>query len=255
MTDDKSLKDSRHHRRFNVELMDIRGNVMAASGFIINDISLTGVSISSGEPLDTGGRYEVRISYDREDICLECTVVWCSETDAGEDSDKPPSGAYAAGLHFEAPHQDTVAMLVKFIESHTGKKTYEIPIRYASGYRANTRFRLADIYKDSSLNLFLPFKVKVLGLGGLLMQNKVHYNTGSELKMEMTLPENFLIQFTGTVVSCSPSKKSEAWEFETGIKFIDMSGLARDKLKEVIRRFYLKDAGFLTEGEGTDLPR
>ncbi len=103
MTDDKFLKDTRHHRRFNVEQMDIRGTVMAASEFIINDISLTGVSISSGEPLDTGSRYEVRISYDREDICLECTVIWCSETKAGMDRDKRPSCAYAAGLHFDAP--------------------------------------------------------------------------------------------------------------------------------------------------------
>ena len=96
MTDDKFLKDTRHHRRFNVEIMDIRGNVVAA----------------------------------RE--------------------------------------------------------------------------------KDSSQNLFLPFKVKLLSLGGLLMQNKVRYNTGSELKMEMTLPENFLVRFTGKVTSCSLSKKSEA---------------------------------------------
>lgn len=245
MTDDKPLKDTRHHRRFNVEMMDIRGNVMAASEFIINDISVTGVSISSGGPLDTGGRYEVRISYDPEDIRLECTVIWCSETEAG--GDNHPSSAYAAGLRFDAPNKDTAARLVKFIESHTGKKTYEKPIRYASGYRANTRFRLADIYKDSSLNLLLPFKVKVLGLGGLLMQNKVHYTTGSELEMEMILPDNFLVQFTGKITSCSPSKKSGGREFETGIKFIDMSEPARNKLKEVIRRLYLQDAGFLTE--------
>ncbi len=146
-------------------------------------------------------------------------------------------------------------MLVKFIESHTGKKTYEMPVRYAGGYRANTRFRLGNSYKDISLNLFLPFKVKVLSLGGLLMQNKVHYDIGSELNMELTLPDNFLVQFTGKVVSCSLSKKPGGREYETGIKFSGMSESVRNKLKEVIRRFYLEDAGFLTESEGTDSTR
>ena len=86
--------------------------------------------------------------------------------------------------------------------------------------------------------------VKMLSLGGVLMTGDHPHEPESKLLMDMTLPENVHISFTGRVTCCVPKEDDKGMRHNIGIEFIEMSEHDRTKLKKFIYRLYLKDAGF-----------
>ncbi len=86
--------------------------------------------------------------------------------------------------------------------------------------------------------------VKMLSLGGVLMTGDHPHELESKLLMDMTLPENVRISFTGRVTSCLALKQGKGESYEIGIQFADMSEQDKTKLKKFIHWLYLKDAGF-----------
>lgn len=239
----KQLKDSRHHRRFVVDALDIRGSAKAAGEAVINDISITGVSIRTDRKLDLGRRYTVKIPHKDGDISLEGTVIWCLENDAGEGTDECSPLKFSAGLHFANLSQEAVSGLTRFIEFHRVNKITPSQVHHLRGRRDNVRFRVGGCEK-TTLVISEPFRVKMLSLGGMLIESGRLYDPGSELHMEMTLPENVHISFIGNVTSYFPPQERPAGPYDIGIKFMALSEQHRTKLKELIRWLYLKDAGF-----------
>ena len=89
----------------------------------------------------------------------------------------------------------------------------------------------------------VDYKVKMLSLGGTLMEGDRLHELESKLLMEMTLPENVRISLTGRVTSCL-SAKAKGGRYDVGAEFISMTEQDRTKLKKFIHWLYLKDAGF-----------
>jgi len=85
------------------------------------------------------------------------------------------------------------------------------------------------------------FKVMTLSLGGMLIQSCRLHETGSTLQMEMALPQNVRLSFSGSVTSSFPAADGH---YDVGIKFGALSEQEKTKLKEFIRWLYLEDAGF-----------
>lgn len=86
--------------------------------------------------------------------------------------------------------------------------------------------------------------VKMLSLGGVLMTGDHPHEPESKLLMDMTLPENVHISFTGRVTSCLAVKQSRGESYDIGIRFAGMSEQDKTKLKKFIHSLYIKDAGF-----------
>ena len=246
----KNLKDSRHHRRFVVDALDIRGSARAAGEAVINDISITGVSIKTDRKLHLGGRYTLKVPHKGKDIPLEGTVIWCLENDAGESMDECSPLKYAAGLHFANLSQEAVSGLTGFIEFHRVNKITPSQVHYLGGRRDNVRFQMGGCEK-TTIVISEPCRVKMLSLGGMLMESDRLYNPGSELQMEMTLPEDVRISFIGKVISYFPPQERPAGPYDIGIKFMTLSEQHRTKLKGLIRWLYLKAA----TGAGRSIPR
>ncbi len=88
------------------------------------------------------------------------------------------------------------------------------------------------------------YTIKMLSLGGALMTGDTPHEPESKLMLDMTLPENVRVSFTGTVTSCLAVNHKEGVLYDIGVRFADMSEQDKTKLKKLIQWLYLKDAGF-----------
>ncbi len=86
--------------------------------------------------------------------------------------------------------------------------------------------------------------VKMLSLGGGLMTGDHPHEPESRLLLDMTLPENVRVSFTGRVTSCLSVENKGSVRYDIGVHFADMSEQDKAKLKKLIHWLYLKDAGF-----------
>ena len=226
-----------------MEAMDIRGLAIFSGKAVINDISITGISIRTDRKINPGKSYTVKISSRDRDISLECRVIWSMESRTLGSPEEDSCFEYVSGLQFGGLSQETMTSLMKFITYHRVEKISPLRAHQMSGRRANVRFRLGDA-EEKTLRLVEPFKARILSLGGMLMEKNDPYAVGSELQMEMTLPGNVHLPFAGMVISCAPAEDRPGEYYDIGIKFSALPDHSRTKLKEFIRWLYLKDAGF-----------
>lgn len=240
------FSNQRRHRRFIVDVMDIKGNAVFASEVVINDLSLTGASLSTDRKLDMDMEYSLRILDNDLDLPLRGTVIWCKENASAGAQDEHGHLKYSAGLQFAELPQETTVSLIAFIASHLPEKQKQEKVREMSGLRCNLRFHL-DAKETAVLNVAQTYRVKKLSLGGMLIESSHNLESDTRLHMGITLPKNVHLSFTGRVTSCVISPDNSSL-FEVGIEFVGMSDPDRITLKEFIRRLYIEDAGFSVEG-------
>jgi len=240
------FSNKRRHRRFNVDVMDIKGNAVFASEVIVNDISINGVSLSTDRKLEMGREYSLRILDNDPELPIRGTVIWCMEKASAGEQDEYGHLNYAAGLQFTSHQEEAISGLIKFIESHLIEKHKQVKVHEMSGLRCSIRFHL-DTKETAVLNIAETYRVNELSLGGLLIESSHNFEPDTRLHMGITMPGNMHLSFTGRIASCivSPDNSSH---FEVGIEFIEMPESDRITLKEFIRRLYLEDAGFSING-------
>jgi hypothetical protein len=234
----------RRHRRFSVDYMKVEGRAVFTSETVINDISISGVSLVSERRLEPGREYRLQIVDHDTDITMRGAVRWCSDRDV---TGLPPGSAhlkYAAGLQFTSLAPEEIGKLARFIEKHFIEKHTQVRVHGISGCRCNIRFRL-DHEETGILDIVETYRVRKLGLGGMLIESGHALEPETRLHMEITLPGGTGLEFVGRVVSCDPSP-GRARHFDIGIEFIEMPEQGKLQLKELIRRLYLEDAGFTT---------
>ncbi len=236
------FSNKRRHRRFSVDVMDIKGNAVFASEVVINDISITGVSLITDRKLEMGLEYSLRILDKDLDLPIQGTVIWCLENVSAGEQDEHSHLKYAAGLQFIDLQQKTIVSLIKFIESHLLEKHKQVKVHEMSGLRCNIRFHV-DTKETAVLNVAETYRVKKVSLGGLLIESSHSFESDTRIHMGITIPENSHLSFTGRVASCIVSPDNSSL-FEVGIEFIEMPEPDRLTLKEFIRHLYLEDAGF-----------
>lgn len=233
------MKNKRRHRRFTVDLMDIRGSLAFSCEILIHDISITGVSVKTDRKLDAGGEYTLRIRDDKRDFLIKSTVIWSRDNREGDDGESGSPKRYSAGLRFSGLPQETIGDLIGFIESHLIKKNSQVVVRKVSECRCSIRYHV-DARGKATLNYDEKYKVKKLSLGGMLLESGRPLEPGEAFLMEMVIPGHTLVSFSGRVTSCIMARG----RCDIGVEFVDIRQEDRDKLKEFIRRLYLEAAGF-----------
>ena len=233
----------RHHRRFSVDYLKVEGRTVFTSETAIRDLSISGVSLVTEAKLETGREYLLHIIDDHTDITMKGIVRWCSDNDT---TGFPPESAhlkYAAGLQFAGLSPEEMSGLARFIEKHFIERHTQVRVHGISGVRCNIRFHL-DQSEKAMLDIPETYRVRKLSLGGMLIESGRAFEPGTRLRMELTLPGGTRLDFVGRVSSCVPSSCAEG-RVEVGIEFVQMPGRGKARLKELIRRLYLEDAGFV----------
>ena len=228
----------RRHRRFTVDLLDIQGSTEISYAVTIRDISISGLSIRCEKILQIGRFYTIRLMDEKRDILCKATVVWCEESPA---SDRPnPAQPFLAGLSFIDLGPDALSSIIAFIESHIIGKHALATVHDMSGYRCNLRFHVES--QESAL-LAVPetYKVRLISMGGLLIESARPFEPESRLAMELKLGEGRKLSFSGRVTSCTPLTGESKGSYGVGFAFLGMTEADLHILRAFIRELYLAD--------------
>ncbi len=234
--------NQRRHRRFIVDVMELKSSAVFSSEVVIRDIGISGVSLITDRRLDVGSHYSISIIDGGRDIILKGEVIWCSESQPAQSCSDHAHLKYAAGMKFMSLSTKTVKSLRNFIEVKMIGKDTQVKVHDISGCRCSIRV-LVDGREKAMLNVAETYRVKKLSLGGLLLESDHTFENETRLHMSIALTRHMCVTFVGRVASCIPSPGKSS-HFDIGIQFIDMLQKDKMRLKEFIRRLYLEDAGF-----------
>ncbi len=111
---EKSIKDTRHHRRFDVEAMDIRGTLNASDAaskpFRVTVLSLGGLLIEAAHNCDSGSELRMELALPGK-VRLSCLgkVTRCFPSEGG------PPGVNRIGLKFTSMSEQDRKGLKDFV--------------------------------------------------------------------------------------------------------------------------------------------
>jgi c-di-GMP-binding flagellar brake protein YcgR len=227
------LTERRRHTRFRMEVVDLTGKMMFADEVTILDISIGGVSLKADRRLNIGHEYAVKMENAGRVLAVKGLVVWSvlSGNKEGARGDSIP--LYTAGMKFMDVSDKKLEEIVNFIEKY--EQGAVMPISpYGTGVlRQSVRIRI-DAQEKATVNFPENYKVKILSLGGMLVESERPVEIESRLSMEVFFPENTSITFLGRVASCRLVQDERVEFFHIGIEFIDMSEEHKEKLQEFV---------------------
>jgi hypothetical protein len=118
-----------------------------------------------------------------------------------------------AGIEFKDVLTQKAAHLIDFI-----KKIVDIKDKRLKGIRVKIR-----THEKAVLCWMETYLVKVIGLGGMLIEMKHELPVEDVFQMELTFPDDDIpIHFRGKIACCQEVQTEGVRHYKTGIEFIDM---------------------------------
>lgn len=219
----------RRYKRFKVDVMEINGTMMFANEVEILDISIGGLSIRADRRLNMGTEYSLKIMDKNNVIQLKAQVMWSRLSG----TKKKPGGEivplYTAGMRFSGLAGEGITELTKFIAERQEGSHEEVDVHCLSGLRFHIRFDIGATEK-AVLKHMEGYQVKKISLGGMLIQSAHEIGVDERLPMELSLPGDEAIVFSGRVASCLVANREEPLLYDVGIDFADMEESDRERL-------------------------
>lgn len=215
------MHEKRRHKRYLVYDMDINGKMTFAAEVKILNISISGVSLEVDKRMEIGSEYTLRLEDRDKEIALKGVVVWSSISGIHEGHHGEAIPIYTAGMKFTNILSERMMEFISFIEDH----------KTSVDHRLNgLRFIISDPEK-AVLNFPANYRVKKISIGGMLIESLLALNVEDKYHMEITLPEDEPIKFTGRVASCFMMKGRGTEHFDIGIEFLELSDQNREKIR------------------------
>jgi len=220
------MHDNRRYKRFKLNIREINGKMILVTEVKVIDISISGTSLKVNKQLNIGSDYTLKLE-GRKTISMRGTVVWCSLSGTRKVSQEETTPIYSVGMQFKDMSNERVTELQNLIESH---KIGEVHV--TGGTRLNIRFHITD--PDNALLMYpADFKVKVISLGGMLIECVRNFDIESRIPMEMIIHDDNPVKFVGRVASCRGIDKEGNKQHDIGIDFLDLT----EKDQEVLASF------------------
>ena len=217
-------EERRRYPRISVE--GITGRMFCAVKAKVLNISLGGMAIEISRRLEINREYSVKIEAEDGKFDFKGKVVWASLVGSlrGHGGDVIP--VYQAGLKFVNLLDEKARRLIDFIEKHrAGESRFEDRIE-------GLRFKLRSP-GDVVLDYPRHYKVKIISLGGMLIELLESMEINKVFPMELIIPGGLNIQLKGRVASCNQNEKNKDI-YDVGIEFIDMPEEDRKKFAEFL---------------------
>lgn len=227
------MTERRRYTRFRMEVVDLTGKMMFADEVNILDISVGGVSLKADRRLNIGHEYAVKMENVGRVLAVKGLVVWSvlSGNKEGARGDSIP--LYTAGMKFMDVSDKKMEEIVNFIEKYEQGAVMPIGPYGTSGLRQSVRVRI-DAQGKATVNFPENYKIRILSIGGMLVESERPIEIESRLSMEVFFPEDTSITFLGRVASCRLVQDEKVELFHIGIEFIDMSEEHKEKLQEFV---------------------
>ena len=239
------LQENRRYKRFKLNVREINGKMILATEVKVIDISVSGTALKVNRRLNIGSDYTLKLE-GRKTISMRGTVVWCSLIEAKKASQKVMIPIYSVGMQFKDMSTERVAELQDLIESH---KIEEVQV--TGGTRLNIRFHIKD---PENVVLMYPddFTVKVISLGGMLIECARNFAIESRIPMEMFIHDDKPLTFVGRVASCQGIDQEGREQYDIGIDFLDLTEKNREVLASFIDLRAMTNAATKKEQKKTD---
>ncbi len=228
------MRERRRHERFIVGILEITGTMTFARDVKIHDISVGGVAVTVDKRLDLGGEYTLKIEGKGRALSLRGVVVWSLLSESLMDAHGNVVPVYKAGLKFVDLSQEQVSEIESFIEDHKRELGRELDLTRVGGTRLHVRFKIEHPEKVV-LNFYENYKVKKIGLGGMLIESKHALDIDDTFPMEITLTDEKSMKFVGRIASCLPKEHGKEAHYDIGVEFLDISERNKSILHEFIR--------------------
>ena len=163
-----------------MNIQDINGKMLFATQVKVIDISVGGISIKANRRLNIGSEYSLRLE-GKKTISLRGSVVWSTLGESRGKSDGEVVPIYSAGLKFTNMSAEKITELLSFIDSNKKEEVHVI-----GGTRLNVRFHINDPEK-AILNFPASYKVKTIGLGGMLIECVRDLEIETRIPMELSI--------------------------------------------------------------------
>jgi c-di-GMP-binding flagellar brake protein YcgR len=222
------MKEKRRYRRFLIEGMDVQCRMFFTTEVKIVDISFGGVALRLNKRLNMGQEYTLKIESESETISLKGIVVWENMTSLiGEIKDKE-FPIYEVGIKFQEVLTGKGANLLNFISGNISDKSIKTRVQ-------GLRVKINQPEKAVIVNDSDSYYVKMIGLGGMLIESKEELDLEGRFSMEMSFSEDVNpIKFLGRTAYCVEIPGNTPKRYDTGIEFIEMNEKDRARLKEFI---------------------
>jgi hypothetical protein len=215
------MNNTRRHKRYYLDLSDLKGKMSLSDKVEILDIGLGGVSFKADRRLNPGREYLIKLQDEGKTLNVTGTIVR-SELKGIEARDNGESVAiYAAGMQFKDGSEGQVADFLKSIVRNRKETAPLLEER-----RLNVRFQITDLNKHI-LSYPANFNVKTISLSGMLIQTDQALGVESNVPMELSLNDSISVIFIGRIVSCHMKENKEQIHYDIGLEFTDLTD--RDK--------------------------
>lgn len=219
------MEERRRYPRITVE--GITGKMLCTEKAKVINISLGGMAIEISKRLEINREYSLKLESKEDRFDFKGRVVWASLVGSlrGHGGDIIP--VYQAGLKFIDLFDEKAQRLIEFIERHrSGESKFEDRIE-------GLRFKVKSL-EGVLLDYPRSYKVKIISLGGMLIELPETLDINRVFPMEIIIPGGQKIELTGRVASCLQNEKIKEF-YDIGIEFIDMRSEDRERLAEFLK--------------------
>lgn len=228
------MQNTRRFERYKANLMGINGRIIFARFVKILDISIGGLSLQTEKRLNIGNEYTLKIDSKKKALTVKGIVVWSVLNNSIKDSKGNIVPIYTAGIKFTNVSGEKINEITDFIQTYKRDIVQKLNLFSPSGRRLYVRI-LVTTPENAVLNCQEAYKVKILSLGGMLIESSHSLEVESTLPMELNFPEDKSILFQGRIASCLLKKDEDLVHYDIGIDFVNMTEKDNEILHAIIR--------------------
>lgn len=222
------MTNSRRYPRYSLDGMELNGRIILADKLEILDISCGGIAIKVDRRLNMECEYLLRLYNNDRHISIKGLVVRSALTGTEENSEGKTVLIYTAGLKFK---EDAADLLSSFLgRSNSGETEATLSSEQSRLY---VRFHITTPW-ESVLDFPSQYRVKVISLGGMMIETEHSFEPGSTLPMELSFSNAESISFEGRVASCLQSGNQVPSGYDVGIEFMELGEVDRELLSSFI---------------------
>jgi hypothetical protein len=240
------MNNTRRHKRYYLDLNDLKGKMSLSDKVEILDIGLGGVAFKADRRLNPGREYTIKLQ-DKGKTLNVTGIIVRSELKGIEARDNGESvSIYAVGMQFKDVSADQVSDFLQPIVQNQ-KETVPLP----DERRLNVRFQITDL-NEHILIYPANFNVKTISLSGMLIQTDQALGIESNVPMELSLNDGTSVNFIGRTVSCYMKENKEQTHYDIGLEFTDLTDKDKTLLQTFIDRWATMKNSVARESEQSE---
>jgi len=228
------MQNTRRYKRYKANLIGINGRIILAKFVKILDISIGGLSLQTEKRLNIGNEYTLKIDSKEKVFTVKGIAVWSVLNNKIKDSKGNIVPIYTAGIKFTNVSGEKINEIADFMRTYKRDIDHKVNVFSSSGRRLYIRIHFTTPEK-AVLNYQEAYRVKILSLGGMLIESSHSLEVESTLPMELIFPEDKSIIFQGRVASCLQEKGKDLVHYDIGIDFVNMTEKDKEILHKIIR--------------------